>query len=119
MTVLVAAIDSVSRLATILFAHRFGIALEAECKKYRLAADVFNDSAMILDCLSPAFPKPIKIVMLCLSGSLRAACGVAGGGSKASLSVHFAKSRNVGELNAKASACGERACPGVAISISC
>ncbi|KAH0602422.1 uncharacterized protein H6S33_008761 [Morchella sextelata] len=93
--------DSVSRLATILFAYRFGVALEAECKKYRLAADVFNDSAMILDCLSPAFPGPVKIVLLCLSGSLRAACGVAGGGSKASLSVHFARAGNVGELNAK------------------
>lgn len=67
---------------------------------------MFNDSAMILDCLSPAFPKPIKITMLCLSGSLRAACGVAGGGSKASLSVHFAKSGNVGELNAKVGTCG-------------
>ncbi|RPB07847.1 hypothetical protein P167DRAFT_495171, partial [Morchella conica CCBAS932] len=95
--------DSVSRLATILFAYRFGVALEAECKKYRLAADVFNDSAMILDCLSPVFPGPVKIVLLCLSGSLRAACGVAGGGSKASLSVHFARAGNVGELNAKAS----------------
>lgn len=119
MTLLVMNIDSISRIATILFAHRFGVALEAECKRYRLAADVFNDSAMILDCLSPAFPKPIKILTLCLSGSLRAACGVAGGGSKASLSVHFAKSRNVGELNAKASACGGGACPGAVISVFC
>ncbi|KAG0633374.1 vitamin B6 photo-protection and homoeostasis-domain-containing protein [Tuber brumale] len=93
--------DCVSRLATILFAHRFGPALEAETKRYRLAADVFNDSAMILDCLSPAFPRSVRILMLCCSGSLRAACGVAGGGSKASLSVHFARSGNVGELNAK------------------
>lgn len=94
-------LDCVSRLATILFAHRFGPALEAETKRYRLAADVFNDSAMILDCLSPAFPRSARILMLCCSGSLRAACGVAGGGSKASLSVHFARSGNVGELNAK------------------
>ncbi|CUS14733.1 unnamed protein product [Tuber aestivum] len=93
--------DCVGRLATILFAHRFGPALEAETKRYRLAADVFNDSAMILDCLSPAFPRSVRILMLCCSGSLRAACGVAGGGSKASLSVHFARSGNVGELNAK------------------
>jgi Vitamin B6 photo-protection and homoeostasis len=91
----------VSRLATILFAYRFGTALEAETKRYRLAADVFNDSAMILDCLSPAFPRSVRILMLCMSGALRAACGVAGGGSKASLSVHFARTGNVGELNAK------------------
>ncbi|RPA97896.1 hypothetical protein L873DRAFT_1741151 [Choiromyces venosus 120613-1] len=94
-------LDCVSRLATILFAYRFGPALEAETKRYRLAADVFNDSAMILDCLSPAFPRFVRILMLCCSGSLRAACGVAGGGSKASLSVHFARNGNVGELNAK------------------
>ena len=44
------------RIATILFAHRFGTALEPECKMYRLAADIFNDAAMVLDCLSPALP---------------------------------------------------------------
>jgi hypothetical protein len=93
--------DSVGRIATILFAYKFGPALEAECKQYRFLADIFNDSAMILDCMSPAFPRIIRVNLLCASGSLRALCGVAGGASKASLSVHFAKSGNVGELNAK------------------
>lgn len=95
--------DSVGRIATILFAYRFGISLEAECKSYRFAADIFNDSALVLDCLSPAFPKTLRIATLCLSGSFRALCGVAGGGSKASLSAHFAKLGNVGELSAKVS----------------
>jgi len=93
--------DSVGRIATILFAYRFGPALEAECKKYRFLADIFNDSAMVMDCLSPVFPRMVRVGFLCVSGSLRALCGVAGGASKASLSVHFAKSGNVGELNAK------------------
>jgi hypothetical protein len=93
--------DSVGRIATILFAYKFGPSLEAECKKYRFMADIFNDSAMLMDCLSPVFPRAVRIPLLCLSGSLRALCGVAGGASKASLSVHFAKSGNVGELNAK------------------
>jgi len=48
--------ESMGRIATILFAHRLGTALEPECKMYRLAADIFNDAAMILDCLSPALP---------------------------------------------------------------
>jgi hypothetical protein len=91
----------------ILFAYHFGISLEAECKRYRFAADIFNDSAMVLDCISSAFPTNIRVALLCLSGSLRALCGVAGGGSKASLSVHFAKMGNVGELNAKVSTCDE------------
>lgn len=92
--------DSAGRLATILFAHRLGTSLEPECKMYRLAADIFNDTAMILDCLSPAFPKPVRVVVLSFSSILRALCGVAAGSSKASLSAHFAKWGNLGELNA-------------------
>lgn len=68
---------------------------------YRLAADVFNDTAMILDCLSPAFPKPVRVIVLSFSSCLRALCGVCAGSAKASLSAHFAKKGNLGELNAK------------------
>jgi hypothetical protein len=92
--------DSVGRIATILFAHRLGTSLEPECKMYRLAADVFNDSAMILDCLSPVFPKTSRVSILCFSSALRALCGVAAGSSKASLSAHFARWGNLGEINA-------------------
>jgi hypothetical protein len=93
--------ESMGRIATILFAHRLGTALEPECKMYRLAADIFNDTAMILDCLSPAFPKPIRVAVLSFSSVLRSLCGVCAGSSKASLSAHFAKrGGNLGELNA-------------------
>ena len=68
---------------------------------YRLLADVLNDIAFILDCLSPVFPKPIRVVILSFSSVLRALCGVAAGSAKASLSAHFAKWGNLGELNAK------------------
>lgn len=88
------------RIATILFAHRLGTALEPECKMYRLAADVLNDTAMILDCLSPAFPKPARVLLLSFSSVLRSLCGVCAGSAKASLSAHFAKKGNLGELNA-------------------
>lgn len=67
---------------------------------YRLLADMFNDAAMVLDCLSPIFPKPIRVVVLSFSSVLRALCGVAAGSSKASLSAHFARWGNLGELNA-------------------
>ncbi|OJD12390.1 hypothetical protein ACJ73_09361 [Blastomyces percursus] len=93
--------DSMGRIATILFAHRLGTSLEPECKMYRLAADVLNDSAMVFDCLSPALPKHLRIVVLACSSVLRALCGVAAGSSKASLSSHFARWGNLGELNAK------------------
>lgn len=92
--------ESMGRIATILFAHRLGTALEPECKMYRLAADVLNDTAMILDCLSPAFPKPFRVLLLSFSSVLRSLCGVCAGSAKASLSAHFAKKGNLGELNA-------------------
>ncbi|OCK81132.1 DUF647-domain-containing protein [Lepidopterella palustris CBS 459.81] len=93
--------DSMGRIATILFAHKLGTSLEPECKMYRLAADIFNDTAMILDCLSPVFPKAFRVLILSFSSILRALCGVAAGSSKASLSSHFARWGNLGELNAK------------------
>ncbi|KAK1138910.1 hypothetical protein N8T08_001699 [Aspergillus melleus] len=94
--------DSSGRVATILFAHRVGTALEPECKMYRLAADVFNDVAMVLDCLSPMIPAGVgRVTVLSTAGVLRALCGVAGGSSKASLSAHFSKWGNLAEVNAK------------------
>ncbi|KAF2013790.1 DUF647-domain-containing protein, partial [Aaosphaeria arxii CBS 175.79] len=93
--------ESMGRIATILFAHRLGTSLEPECKMWRLAADVFNDISIVLDCLSPAFPKNIRVGVLGLSSVLRSLCGVCAGSSKASLSAHFAKRGNLGELNAK------------------
>ena len=68
---------------------------------YRLLADVLNDIAFVLDCLSPAFPKAVRVVVLSFSSVLRALCGVAAGSAKASLSAHFARWGNLGELNAK------------------
>ncbi|TIA06549.1 DUF647-domain-containing protein [Aureobasidium pullulans] len=93
--------ESMGRVATILFAHRLGTSLEPECKMYRLLADIFNDAAMVLDCLSPAFPKPMRVLILASGSVLRSLCGVAAGSSKASLSAHFARWGNLGELNAK------------------
>lgn len=92
--------DSMGRVATILFAHRLGTSLEPECKMYRLAADIFNDTAMIMDCMSPIFPKAVRVGILSFSSVLRSLCGVCAGSSKASLSAHFAKRGNLGELNA-------------------
>ncbi|KAL1635477.1 hypothetical protein SLS58_010234 [Diplodia intermedia] len=92
--------DSTGRIATILFAARLGTSLEPECKAWRLAADFFNDAAMILDCVSPALPRLPRVLVLSFSSILRALCGVAAGSSKASLSAHFARMQNLGELNA-------------------
>ncbi|EHY55946.1 RUS family member 1 [Exophiala dermatitidis] len=93
--------ETVGRVATILFAHQFSQRIEAEVKFYRFFADIVNDVAFVLDCMSPAMPILGRVVTLCLSNACRAVCGVAGGSSKAILSSHFAKAGNIGELNAK------------------
>lgn len=92
--------ESLGRVATILFAHRFGTAIEPECKMYRLLADVFNDLAMVLDCASPAFPTRVRVGVLAGGSVLRALTGVCAGSAKGCLSAHFAKAGNLGELNA-------------------
>ncbi|KAK7555707.1 vitamin B6 photo-protection and homoeostasis-domain-containing protein [Phyllosticta paracitricarpa] len=93
--------SSAGRVATIIFAARLGTALEPECKSWRLAADFFNDTGMLLDMISPGVPAGVpRTTVLSLASILRALCGVAAGSSKASLSAHFAKEGNLGELNA-------------------
>ncbi len=93
--------DTFSRLATILFAHRMGQAIEPEAKAYRFMADLFNDSSLLLDLLTPVLPFFSKVCVMVSASILRALCGVAAGASKASLSAHFAKMGNLAELNAK------------------
>lgn len=104
-------------------AFYIGTSLSPEAKTYRLLADILNDAAIALDALSPLLdsvyipfympwsvpgPAPglrLRVVALCVSGSLRALCGVAAGGSKSALTLHFATPENgagdLGELSAK------------------
>lgn len=100
-TLLSIAQATISNLSTILFAHRASSRIAAEVKYYRFLADIVNDVAFVLDCLSPSLPQILRVPALCLSSGFRAVCGVAGGSSKAVLSAHFAKDGNIGELNAK------------------
>ncbi|KAK1239943.1 hypothetical protein MKX08_007385 [Trichoderma sp. CBMAI-0020] len=93
--------DAMSRIATIVFAHRFGLRIEPDAKRYRFLADVFNDSAFFLELYSPYLGSWGKVIALSTGQALRALCGVAAGASKAALSVHFAKHDNLAELNAK------------------
>jgi hypothetical protein len=90
-----------------------GPSLSPEAKTFRLLADVSNDVAIVLDTLSPLFNSPAlpirlpgaRVAALCLSGALRALCGIAAGRSKAALTAHFATptsgAGDIGDLNAK------------------
>lgn len=93
--------DATSRVATIVFAHRFGLRIEPDAKRYRFLADLFNDTAFFLELYSPYLSSGWKVVALSIGEALRALCGVSAGASKAALSMHFAKHDNLAELNAK------------------
>lgn len=101
--------DVFSRLTTIYGAYAFGSSLVPEAKTYRLLADSLNDAAVILDTLSPLLSShtipSLRVGALCLSASFRALCGIAAGGSKAAITLHFATpidgTGDVGDLNAK------------------
>ncbi|KDQ59978.1 hypothetical protein JAAARDRAFT_126263 [Jaapia argillacea MUCL 33604] len=101
--------DAISRLSTIAAAYYLGTSLFPECKTYRLLADILNDCAIIIDSLSPLIPlhyAKVRAAGLCISGSLRALCGICAGGSKTALTFHFVRggggaAGDVGDLNAK------------------
>ncbi|ETN38025.1 uncharacterized protein HMPREF1541_07648 [Cyphellophora europaea CBS 101466] len=93
--------STLSNVTSILFAHRFSTAIAGHVKFFRFFADIVNDSAFVLDVLSPSLPPWGRVPALCAASCCRAVCGVAGGASKAILSGHFAKGGNVGELAAK------------------
>lgn len=93
--------STLSNLSSILFAHRFSTAISQHVKFYRFFADIVNDTAFVLDVLSPSLPEWGRVPALCAASCCRAICGVSGGASKAVLSGHFAKGGNVGELAAK------------------
>ncbi|KAJ6786242.1 hypothetical protein PWT90_04914 [Aphanocladium album] len=93
--------DATSRVATIVFAHRFGLRIEPDAKRYRFLADLFNDTGFFLELYSPYLSPWWKVIALSVGEALRALCGVSAGASKAALSMHFAKHDNLAELNAK------------------
>lgn len=102
-------LDVFSRTTTIISAHLLGSSLVPDAKRYRLLADILNDSAVALDTLSPVFNTlglpQLRITALCLSASFRALCGIVAGGSKAAISLHFSSPTkgkgDIGDLNAK------------------
>ncbi|KAG7446676.1 DUF647-domain-containing protein [Guyanagaster necrorhizus] len=105
-------LDFFSRMTTIVSASLIGTSLIPESKTYRFLADILNDGAIVLETLTPVFVAAskhglpsLRVPTLCLSASLRSLCGVAAGGSKAAIGLHFATPVNgkgdLGDLSAK------------------
>nr|XP_057904515.1 RUS1 family protein C16orf58 homolog [Doryrhamphus excisus]XP_057904516.1 RUS1 family protein C16orf58 homolog [Doryrhamphus excisus] len=92
--------DGTSMLGRILFAWLKGNKLDSEAKKWRLFADVLNDIAMFMEILAPFFPAWFTIIV-CTSGVFKSVVGVAGGATRAALTVHQARRDNMADISAK------------------
>lgn len=92
--------DGTGMLGRILFAWRKGTKLDSEAKKWRLFADVLNDVAMFMEILAPFFPA-FFLLIVCTAGVFKSIVGVAGGATRAALTVHQARRDNMADISAK------------------
>uniref|UniRef100_A0A669DX08 RUS family member 1 n=1 Tax=Oreochromis niloticus TaxID=8128 RepID=A0A669DX08_ORENI len=92
--------DGTGMLGRILFAWRKGSKLDSEAKKWRLFADVLNDIAMFMEILAPYFPACFTFIV-CTAGIFKSIVGVAGGATRAALTVHQARRDNMADISAK------------------
>uniref|UniRef100_A0A3B3ZUP9 Uncharacterized protein n=1 Tax=Periophthalmus magnuspinnatus TaxID=409849 RepID=A0A3B3ZUP9_9GOBI len=81
--------DGTGMLGRILFAWRKG-----------LFADVLNDIAMFMEILAQFFPT-FFLLIICTAGVFKSIVGVAGGATRAALTVHQARRDNMADISAK------------------
>ncbi|XP_051742343.1 RUS1 family protein C16orf58 homolog isoform X3 [Ctenopharyngodon idella] len=81
--------DGTGMLGRILFAWLKG-----------LFADILNDVAMFMEIAAPHFP-PFFILIVCIAGIFKSIVGVAGGATRAALTVHQARRNNMADISAK------------------
>uniref|UniRef100_A0A6Q2Y9E1 RUS family member 1 n=1 Tax=Esox lucius TaxID=8010 RepID=A0A6Q2Y9E1_ESOLU len=89
--------DGTGMLGRILFAWLKGLACDFFL---RLVADVLNDMAMFMEIMAPNFPACFTLIV-CSAGILKAIVGVAGGATRAALTVHQARRDNMADISAK------------------
>ncbi|XP_066577997.1 RUS family member 1 [Amia ocellicauda] len=92
--------DGTGMLGRILFAWVKGSKLDCDAKKWRLFADVLNDFAMFIEIVAPAFPACFTLI-ICIAGVFKSLVGVAGGATRAALTVHQARRDNMADVSAK------------------
>ncbi|XP_053219534.1 RUS family member 1 isoform X4 [Podarcis raffonei] len=77
-----------------------GVLLSNCMSKIRLFADVLNDMAILMEILAPAFPACFTLIV-CISGFFKCIVGVAGGATRAALTMHQARRDNMADVSAK------------------
>ncbi|XP_054033686.1 RUS family member 1 [Dryobates pubescens] len=92
--------DGVGIVTRISFAWLQGSRLDCEAKQWRLAADVLNEAALVLELLAPLWPRA-ALPLLTLAAATKCIVGVAGGATRAALALHQARRDNVADVAAK------------------
>ncbi|XP_063157470.1 RUS family member 1 [Candoia aspera] len=92
--------DGTGMLGRIAFAWSKGSKLDCDAKQWRLFADVLNDMAIFMEIVAPAFPACFTLI-ICTSGFFKCIVGVAGGATRAALTMHQARRDNMADVSAK------------------
>ncbi|CAH2308301.1 RUS1 family C16orf58 homolog isoform X1 [Pelobates cultripes] len=74
--------------------------LDCDAKRWRLFADLLNDIAIFMEILAPVFPLWFTLIV-CAAGVFKCIVGVAGGATRAALTVHQARRDNMADVCAK------------------
>ncbi|GAB5582853.1 RUS family member 1 isoform X1 [Prionailurus iriomotensis] len=95
--------DSTGMLGRIIFAWWKGFQkskLDCNAKQWRLFADILNDVAMFLEIMAPIYPIFFTIT-ICTSNLAKCIVSVAGGATRAALTMHQARRNNMADVSAK------------------
>ncbi|XP_033230706.1 RUS1 family protein C16orf58 homolog isoform X2 [Belonocnema kinseyi] len=92
--------DGTGMIGRIVFTWWKGSVLDAQCKQWRLFADVINDIAMGIELVVPYFSQ-YSMIVLCASTGLKSIVGVAGGATRAAITQHQALQGNMADVSAK------------------
>ncbi|XP_072022371.1 RUS family member 1-like [Amphiura filiformis] len=93
--------DGTSMAGRIMFAWYNSSNLDCDCKKWRLFADILNDTAFCVQILAPAFSRSLYTLIACISGLCFAIVGLVGGATRAALTMHQARRNNMADVSAK------------------
>ncbi|KAM5329511.1 RUS family member 1 isoform 1-T1 [Glossophaga mutica] len=92
--------DSTGMLGRIIFAWWKGSKLDCNAKQWRLFADILNDVAMFLEIMAPIYPLSFTVT-ICISNLAKCIVSVAGGATRAALTMHQARRNNMADVSAK------------------
>ncbi|XP_037670062.1 RUS family member 1 isoform X2 [Choloepus didactylus] len=92
--------DSTGMLGRIVFAWWKGSQLDCNAKQWRLFADILNDMAMFLEITAPIYPICFTLI-ICTSNLAKCIVSVAGGATRAALTMHQARRNNMADVAAK------------------